>query len=54
MANFNLKCEFKNDTGVDWLPSGKFEVNRIVLAVAMNAYNALKVLRQKAIAAGVR
>jgi hypothetical protein len=31
------------------LPSGKFEVNRIVLGVAMNAYNALRVLGQKSL-----
>jgi hypothetical protein len=34
---------------VERLPSGKFEVNRIVLAVAMNAFNALRVLGQKAV-----
>jgi hypothetical protein len=41
--------ELKNDMEVERLPSGKFEVNRIVLAVAMNAYNALRVLGQKSI-----
>jgi hypothetical protein len=41
--------ELKSDMEVERLPSGKFEVNRIVLAVAMNAYNALRVLGQKAI-----
>jgi hypothetical protein len=40
--------ELKSDMEVERLPSGKFEVNRIVLAVAMNAYNALRVLGQKA------
>jgi hypothetical protein len=34
---------------VERLPSGKFEVNRIVLAVAMTAYNALRVLGQKSL-----
>jgi hypothetical protein len=34
---------------VERLPSGKFEVNRIVLGVAMNAYNALRVLGQKSL-----
>jgi hypothetical protein len=42
--------ELKSDMDVERLPSGKFEVNRIVLAVAMNAYNALRVLGQKAVA----
>ncbi len=35
--------------GVKGLPSGKFAVNKIVLAAAMNAYNALKMLGQKSI-----
>jgi hypothetical protein len=42
--------ELKSDMGVERLPSGKFAVNRIVLAVAMHAYNALRVLGQKAVA----
>jgi hypothetical protein len=33
--------------GVERLPSGKLSVNKIILAVAMNAYNALKLLGQK-------
>jgi hypothetical protein len=41
--------ELKTDMEVERLPSGKFEVNRIVLGVAMNAYNALRVLEQKSI-----
>jgi len=41
--------ELKNDMGIERLPSGKFAVNRIVLAVAMNAYNTLRLLGQKAI-----
>jgi len=41
--------ELKNDMGVERLPSGKLAVNKIVLAVAMNAYNALKLLGQKSI-----
>jgi hypothetical protein len=41
--------ELKSDMGVERLPSGKFEVNKIVLAVAMNAYNALRILGQKSI-----
>jgi len=41
--------ELKSDMGVERLPSGKLAVNRIVLAVAMNAYNALKMLGQKSI-----
>jgi len=41
--------ELKHDMDVERLPSGKFAVNMIVLAVAMNAYNALRVLGQKSI-----
>jgi len=41
--------ELKGDMGVERLPSGKLAVNKIVLAVAMNAYNALKMLGQKSI-----
>jgi hypothetical protein len=41
--------ELKSDMEAERLPSGKFEVNRIVLTVAMNAYNALRVLGQKSI-----
>ena len=41
--------ELKHDMDVERLPSGKFAVNRIVLAVAMNAFNALKLLGQKSI-----
>jgi hypothetical protein len=41
--------ELKGDMGVERLPSGKFEVNRIVLAIAMNAYNTLRLLGQKSI-----
>jgi len=41
--------ELKHDLDIERLPSGKMEVNRIVLAVAMNAYNALKLLGQKSI-----
>jgi len=41
--------ELKNDMGIERLPSGKLSVNKIVLAVAMNAYNALKLLGQKSI-----
>jgi hypothetical protein len=39
--------ELKSDMEVERLPSGKFEVNRIVLAVAMTAYNALRVPGRK-------
>jgi hypothetical protein len=41
--------ELKNDMDIERLPSGKFEVNKILLAVAMNAYNALRLLGQKSI-----
>ena len=46
--------ELKNDMGIERLPSGKLAVNKIVLAVAMNAYNALKMLGQKSIEKGCR
>jgi len=38
--------ELKHDLGVERLPSGKMAVNKILLAVAMNAYNALRLLGQ--------
>jgi len=41
--------ELKHDMGIERLPSGKFAVNKIVLAVAMNAYNTLKLLGQKSV-----
>jgi hypothetical protein len=41
--------ELKGDMGVERMPSGKFWVNKIVLGVAMNAYNALRILGQKSI-----
>jgi len=41
--------ELKHDMGVERLPSGKFVVNKILLTIAMNAYNALRVLGQKSI-----
>jgi hypothetical protein len=42
-------AELKHDMDVERLPSGKFAVNRIVLAVAMNAFNALRLLGQKSL-----
>ena len=41
--------ELKHDMDIERLPSLKFAVNRIVFAVAMNAYNTLKLLGQKSI-----
>jgi hypothetical protein len=41
--------ELKHDMDIERLPSGKFAVNRIVLAVAMNAYNTLRLLGQKSL-----
>ena len=41
--------ELKSGMGLERLPSGKLAVNKIVLAVAMNVYNALKLLGQKSI-----
>jgi hypothetical protein len=40
-------AELKSDMGVERLPSGKMAVNKIVLAVTMNAFNTLRVLGQK-------
>jgi len=41
--------ELKHDMGVQRLPSGKLDVNKILLTIAMNAYNALRFLGQKSI-----
>jgi len=41
--------ELKHDMGVERLPSGKLDVNKILLAIAMNAYNTLRLLGQKSI-----
>ena len=41
--------ELKNDLGVERMPSGKFKVNEILLAIAMNAYNTLRYLGQQSI-----
>jgi hypothetical protein len=41
--------ELKHDMDIERLPSGKFAVNKIILAVAMSAYNTLKLLGQKSI-----
>jgi hypothetical protein len=41
--------ELKHDMDIERLPSGKFAVNKIVLAVAMNAFNTLRFLGQKSI-----
>jgi len=41
--------ELKNDMGIERFPSGKFAVNKILLAVAMTAYNALRLLGQRSI-----
>ena len=41
--------ELKHDMDIERLPSGKFAVNRIILAIAMNAFNALRLLGQKSI-----
>jgi len=38
--------ELKHDLGVERLPSGKFAVNQILLAIAMNAFNTLRYLGQ--------
>jgi hypothetical protein len=41
--------EIKHDMDIERLPSGKFAVNKIVLAVAMNAFNTLRYLGQKSL-----
>ncbi len=41
--------ELKNDMDIERLPSGKLAVNKILLAVAMNAYNALRLLGQSSV-----
>ena len=41
--------ELKTDMDVERLPSGKFAVNKILLSVAMIAFNTLKHLGQKSI-----
>jgi hypothetical protein len=40
--------ELKGDMGVERLPSGKFKVNALVLQLAMIAFNALRMIGQKA------
>ena len=39
--------ELKHDMDIERLPSGKFAVNKILLAIVMNAYNTLRVIGQK-------
>jgi hypothetical protein len=41
--------ELKHDMGIERLPSGKLDVNKILFAVAMNAYNTLRFLGQHAV-----
>ena len=41
--------ELKHDMGVERFASGKLAVNKILLAIAMNAYNALRYLGQQSI-----
>jgi hypothetical protein len=41
--------ELKHDLGIERLASGKLVVNKILLAVAMNAYNALRLLGQQSV-----
>jgi hypothetical protein len=42
--------ELKSDMGVERLPSGKFQVNALILQLAMIAFNALRMIGQKALA----
>ena len=41
--------ELKHDMGVERFASGKFAVNKILLAIAMNAFNALRLIGQYSI-----
>jgi hypothetical protein len=41
--------ELKHDMDIERLPSGKFAVNKIILAIAMNSFNTLRFLGQKSI-----
>jgi hypothetical protein len=41
--------ELKHDMDIERLPSGKLAVNKMVLAIAMNSYNALRLIGQKSI-----
>ena len=41
--------ELKHDMDIERLPSGKFAVNKMLLAIAMNAYNTLRFLGQKSV-----
>ena len=41
--------ELKHDMDIERLPSGKLAVNKILLAIAMNAYNTLRLLGQKSL-----
>jgi len=41
--------ELKHDMGVERFASGKFAVNKILLVIAMNAYNALRLIGQHSI-----
>ena len=41
--------ELKHDMDIERLPSGKFAVNKIILTIAMNAFNALRLIGQKSI-----
>jgi len=42
--------ELKSDMGVERLPSGKFKVNEMFLVLSMMAFNALRLIGQKALA----
>lgn len=41
--------ELKSDMGIERLPSGKFEVNALLLKIAMIAFNALRLIGQTAL-----
>ena len=41
--------ELKSDLGIEKLPSGSFSTNSLVLTLAMLAYNALRIIGQKAL-----
>ena len=41
--------ELKHDMDIERLPSGKFDVNKVIMMIGMNAYNTLKLLGQVSI-----
>lgn len=44
--------ENQTDMGVEWLPSGKFDTNELVLELMLIAYNILRILMQETVSQG--